>query len=153
MQDERIEVRKKAMSLLEHSDKTEWQLRQKLLAKEYSEEAVEEAIAYVKSFHYLDDLRFAVHYAELYSASRSLRRIRQDLYQKHVPEEYIDIAMDSIERDESMALKKDLKKLAKGRESLTEEDGGLSYEERQKIAAKLFRKGYEMHSIKKALNI
>ena len=52
MQDESLEAKKKAMSLLKYMDRTEWQLRDKLSLKGFSEGAIEEAIEYVKSFHY-----------------------------------------------------------------------------------------------------
>ena len=94
MQDELLEAKKKAMSLLKYMDRTEWQLRDKLAAKGFSEEAVEGAVDYVKSFHYLDDYRYAVHFVELHYEQRSRQRMRQDLYQRHVPEEYIDLALD-----------------------------------------------------------
>ena len=61
MQDESLEAKKKAMSLLKYMDRTEWQLRDKLSLKGFSEGAIGEAIEYVKSFHYLDDYRYAVH--------------------------------------------------------------------------------------------
>ena len=93
MQDELLEAKKKAMSLLKYMDRTEWQLRDKLAAKGFSEEAVEGAVDYVKSFHYLDDYRYAVHFVELHYEQRSRQRMRQDLYQRHVPEEYIDLAL------------------------------------------------------------
>ena len=68
MQDESLEAKKKAMSLLKYMDRTEWQLRDKLSLKGFSEEAIEEAIEYVKSFHYLDDYRYAVHFLSASSA-------------------------------------------------------------------------------------
>ncbi len=64
MQDELLEAKKKAMALLKYMDRTEWQLRDKLTSKGFSEEAVEEAVEYVKSYHYLDDYRYARHFVE-----------------------------------------------------------------------------------------
>ena len=87
MQDESLEAKKKAMSLLKYMDRTEWQLRDKLSLKGFSEGAIEEAIEYVKSFHYLDDYRYAVHFVEFHHEPRSRQRLRQDLYQRHGPEE------------------------------------------------------------------
>lgn len=144
MADEILEAKKKAMSLLEHMDRTEWQLRDKLTAKGFSEEAVESAVAYVKSFHYLDDLRFAMHFVEVYHEKRSIRRLRQDLYQRHVPEEYIETALDSVNRDDTEALRRELKKLTGGERVNT-------YEEKQKIAAKLYRKGFRTQDILRCL--
>ena len=130
MQDELLEAKKKAMSLLKYMDRTEWQLRDKLAAKGFSEEAVEGAVDYVKSFHYLDDYRYAVHFVELHYEQRSRQRMRQDLYQRHVPEEYIDLALESICENDDVALQEALRKITKG-------ETEYSYEEKQKIAGKL----------------
>ena len=48
--EERNRARKKAMRLLEHMDRTEKGLTDKLRQAEFSPDAVEDAIAYVKSY-------------------------------------------------------------------------------------------------------
>ena len=146
MQDELLEAKKKAMSLLKYMDRTEWQLRDKLAAKGFSEEAVEGAVDYVKSFHYLDDYRYAVHFVELHYEQRSRQRMRQDLYQRHVPEEYIDLALKSICENDDIALQEALRKITKG-------ETEFSYEEKQKIAGKLYRKGFRLGDIKRVLDM
>lgn len=146
MQDELLEAKKKAMSLLKYMDRTEWQLRDKLAAKGFSEEAVEGAVDYVKSFHYLDDYRYAVHFVELHYEQRSRQRMRQDLYQRHVPEEYIDLALESICENDDVALQEALRKITKG-------ETEYSYEEKQKIAGKLYRKGFRLGDIKRVLDM
>ena len=146
MQDELLEAKKKAMSLLKDMDRTEWQLRDKLAAKGFSEEAVEGAVDYVKSFHYLDDYRYAVHFVELHYEQRSRQRMRQDLYQRHVPEEYIDLALESICENDDVALQEALRKITKG-------ETEYSYEEKQKIAGKLYRKGFRLGDIKRVLDM
>jgi regulatory protein len=146
MQDELLEAKKKAMSLLKYMDRTEWQLRDKLAAKGFSEEAVEGAIDYVKSFHYLDDYRYAVHFVEIHQEQRSRQRMRQDLYQRHVPEEYIDLALESICENDDLALQAALRKITKG-------ETEFSYEEKQKIAGKLYRKGFRLGDIKRVLDM
>lgn len=140
-----LEAKKKAMSILQHMDRTEWELRDKLTQKEFSQEAVEEAVEYVRSFHYIDDLRYATRFAEIYREQRSIQRIRQDLYQRHVPEEYIEIALESIDWDDSPALQRAVAKVTKGK---TE----FSYEEKQKMIAKLYRKGFRLEDIKRELS-
>ena len=127
MQDESLEAKKKAMSLLKYMDRTEWQLRDKLSLKGFSEGAIEEAIEYVKSFHYLDDYRYAVHFVEFHHEQRSRQRLRQDLYQRHVPEEYIDLAIENVCENDDAALQTALRKLTHG-------ETEFSYEEKQKIA-------------------
>ncbi len=146
MQDELLEAKKKAMSLLKYMDRTEWQLRDKLAAKGFSEEAVEGAVDYVKSFHYLDDYRYAVHFVELHYEQRSRQRMRQDLYQRHVPEEYIDLALESICENDDIALQEALRKITRG-------ETEFSYEEKQKIAGKLYRKGFRLGDIKRVLDM
>ena len=146
MQDELLEAKKKAMSLLKYMDRTEWQLRDKLAAKGFSEEAVEGAVDYVKSFHYLDDYRYAVHFVELHYEQRSRQRMRQDMYQRHVPEEYIDLALESICENDDVALQEALRKITKG-------ETEYSYEEKQKIAGKLYRKGFRLGDIKRVLDM
>ena len=50
---------KRAMHILERQERTEYQLREKLLQNGYPEESIEDAIDYVKHYHYVDDLRYA----------------------------------------------------------------------------------------------
>lgn len=144
-----LKGKKKAMALLSHKDRTKWELTDKMKQAGFDEEVIEDAIAYVESFHYVDDLRYAIRYAEIYSDSRSIKRIRQDLEKRHVPEEYIETALEGIHMDDSRALQKALEKLLKGREAA----GDFSYEEKQKIAAKLYRKGFRTEDIFRGLNL
>ena len=144
-----LACRKKAMALLLHNDRTKWELCDKLKRAGFEEDAVEDAVAYVESYHYLDYFRYAVRFAEIYCESRSIQRIRQDLKKRHVPEEYIEDALGQIDYDDSRALAKEIHKLTKGRE-LSEE---FSYEEKQKMAAKLYRKGFRSDDIFRELDL
>ena len=54
----------KALRLLERMGRTEAQLREKLLQAEFDSEMVEKAIAYVKSFGYINDERYVRNYIE-----------------------------------------------------------------------------------------
>lgn len=130
------------MALLTHNDRTKWELCDRLKRAGFEQEVIEDALAYVESFHYIDDLRYATRFAEIYSATRSIQRIRQDLQKRHVSEEYINLALEHIDWDDSVALKKELGKLLKERN--IEE---FSYEERKKLAAKLYRKGFRTDDI------
>lgn len=149
MEEKFLRGRKKAMALLTHNDRTKWELCDKLAKAGFEQEVIEDALAYVESFHYVDDLRYATRFAEIYSKSRSIQRIRQDLKNRHVPEEYITIALESIDFDDSEALKKEIAKLLKG----IEDKETLSYEESQKIAAKLYRKGFRTDAIFRELGL
>lgn len=86
-----------AMHILEKTDKTEFQLRQKLTALCYPEDIIEEAVAYVKKYHYIDDLRYAVRYMEYRQDRKSLRQMEQELYQKGISKEIIQEARSCID--------------------------------------------------------
>ncbi|MDE6852338.1 MAG: recombination regulator RecX [Lachnospiraceae bacterium] len=141
MEEEILKAKKKAMSLLQHMDRTEWELRSKLEKAGFAEEAVREAVEYVRSFHYIDDRRYALRFVEIYCESRSIQRIRQDLQKKHISDDLITLAFEEIEYNDSRALEKAMDKVLSGK------DGELSYEERQKIIAKLYRKGFPVEQI------
>ena len=72
-------AKKRAMNLLQKRQYTEKQLRDKLKQGLYQEEVIDDAVEYVKSFHYIDDLRFASDYILYYSEYRSRGRIENDL--------------------------------------------------------------------------
>jgi regulatory protein len=69
----------RAMNLLKSREYTVKQLHDKLEAGGYPEKIIEEALSYVESFHYTDDLRYAVAFISGHENSRSRRRIEQDL--------------------------------------------------------------------------
>lgn len=147
-EEELLRAKKKAMSLLNYNDRTEWELMERLADAGFSGEAVNGAMEYVKSFHYIDDERYAMRFASIYHKSRSIKRIWQDLTKKHVPEKYISIALESIEGGDREAIEREVQKMLKGRDL-----EGLSYEEKQKMAAKLYRKGFGVSNIKKYIGL
>lgn len=146
--EELLSAKKKAMSLLGYNDRTEWELMDKLFKAGFSEEAVNAATEYVKSFHYIDDERYAMRFADIYHNSRSINRIRQDLTKKHVPEEYISLALESVDGGDSTALEKEVQKILSGKEL-----DCLEYKDKQKIAAKLYRKGFSVSDIRKRVGL
>ena len=69
-------AKRKAMSLLQSMDRTESELRDRLLRQDFPEETVDQAVRYVKSFGYVDDRR----YAESFILSRKGRKSRREIY-------------------------------------------------------------------------
>lgn len=82
----------RAMNLLTKREYTEKQLRGKLKEGYYPEKVIEEALNYVASFRYTDDLRYAVTYITDHETSRSRRRIEQDLLGKGINRETLERA-------------------------------------------------------------
>lgn len=89
-----IRAKKRALFLLEQMDRTEHQLYDKLKQNGYPEECIEEAIAYVKKYHYIDDLRYAKTYVRYHQQKKSRQRLKIDLMQKGVTREKIEMALE-----------------------------------------------------------
>ncbi|MDO4476115.1 MAG: regulatory protein RecX [Lachnospiraceae bacterium] len=90
-------ARLRCMNILTKMDKTTWQLRRKLEEGEYPEDVIEDAIEYVRSFHYIDDLRYAQNYIESRSGSKSRRMIERELAAKGVDSEVIRQAFEEAQ--------------------------------------------------------
>ena len=90
-------ARHRALHILERSDRTEQELRTKLL-QNYKPEAVEDAVAYVKQYHYLDDMRYAVNYLNSRGRAKSRRQVEQELlYKKGIARETLEAAIQEAE--------------------------------------------------------
>lgn len=87
--------KKKALRLLEISDKTEKQLRDRLKEGDFPPFAVDEAVSYAESFHYLDDRRYTEVYIRSKAGRKSRNAIRLELKRNGVAEEIIDEFLDS----------------------------------------------------------
>ena len=97
--EERNRARKKAMRLLEHMDRTEKGLTDKLRQAEFSPEAVEDAIAYVKSYGYINDARYARTYISFRMETKSRQKILSELQMKGVDRQ---TALDAWEEMEEL---------------------------------------------------
>lgn len=87
---------KRAMHLLERQEKTEYQLREKLLLNSYPQEAIEDAIDYVKRYRYLDDERYARTFILFHQEKRSRARLKTDLYKRGISSETIEAALEEV---------------------------------------------------------
>ena len=104
-------AKKRAMHLLERMDRTEQQLREKLSGSEYPQECIDDAIAYVKQFHYIDDCRYAENYTRCSKERLSRQQIKQKLMGKGVSKEDIESALESeYDADESAHIRMLLEK-------------------------------------------
>ena len=139
----------RAMELLKTKTYTRKQLKDKLLLGFYSEELAEEAVAYVESYHYIDDLRYAQDYIRYQCDKRSKMRIKQDLMQKGIPASIIQDAYDDVAELDGIPPEEQLiHKLLEKKHFHSEE---ATYEEIQKMKAFLFRKGFSGDAISHVL--
>lgn len=140
--DEIRRARQKAMDLLLDMDRTENGLRQKLEKKGFSEEAVDAAVSYVKSYGYVDDVRYADHYIAVHRTLRSRRRIRYDLGQKGLDRAVIDDAFEKAGFWDERPLVRKLAEKKAGKYDLSEPKSCM------KLAAYLSRQGFASSDIR-----
>lgn len=150
-----LKGKKRALRLLERKDYSRKELKDKLCKDGYEENIIEQIIAYADSFHYLDDSRVAGSFIRGRKEYKSKREIEFLLKQKGISEEEIETAIEENYKNEDgiaqeeVAIKKYLHKYHISEEILPE----MSYEEKQKIAAKLYRKGFDSDKIRKILQM
>ena len=85
---------KRAMHLLEKQDRTERQLYDKLKQNGYPESCIESAIAYVKSYHYIDDFRYASTYIRYHQEKKSRQKLKMELMAKGIGRDLVDAALE-----------------------------------------------------------
>lgn len=88
-------AKKRAMHLLEQMDRTEEQLRRKLFLGGYPQESIEVAVDYVKSYHYLDDYRYACNFVRLSQEKMSRQQLKMKLLQKGIARDTADRAIEA----------------------------------------------------------
>ncbi len=135
----------RAMNLLQKRTYTEKQLRDKLTDGYYPAEIVENAMAYVKSFHYINDYQYALDYITYNEERKPLRQMEQELYQKGIDRDTFQKAYAHWEeisggQNESDMIHKLLEKKNYHKD--------CDIKEKQKIYAFLLRKGYSAEKIR-----
>jgi regulatory protein len=137
------------MNLLQSKDYTRKQLEDKLKQGEYPSACIEDALAYVESYGYIDDKRYAREYAEYHIQNKSRNRIVTDLMKKGICKEVIqdafaDLEQLGVEQDEIQIIIDLLKKKKYDASTSTKQ-------EQQKMFGFLYRKGFQPDIISKAL--
>ena len=138
-------AKKRALYLLEKIDRTEKQLRDKLTESGYPKDLVEEAVEYVRSYHYIDDGRYARNYIRFRQESKSRLLLKNELLQKGVSSQIIEEAleeeyhMDPEELIRSWLVKKGCPK------------SGEDPAKERKICQFLLRKGFAWEDIRRSM--
>lgn len=140
----------RAMNLLQKKDYTTKQLRDKLDEGLYPKELVDEAIEYVRSYKYLDDERYARDYISYHMTTRSKNRIMQDLTGKGLSKELLLPIIEELYAEESGDIEFDQIKVLLEKKHY--DPGSIDYKEKQKIMAFLMRRGFQISTIRKAMD-
>ena len=138
----------RAMHLLNDMDRTESQLRTKLLNGDYPADIADEAIAYVKSFGYINDESYIRRFIESKKNSKSKKEIYALLMKKGVDMERVqEILSEYYSAEDSLnAIRDLLRKKRYDRKSATDQ-------EMRKIYGYLARKGFGYEDIRQVIQI
>ena len=104
---EQKEATRKAMLLLQHMDRTEKGLSDRLRQAGFSPEAIESALNYVRSYGYLNDERYAENYIAFRMASKSRQKILQELAGKGIDRQTAILAWErasEVEEPDELAV-------------------------------------------------
>lgn len=133
----------RSLDYLARRPRSEWEVRDYLKRKEYDSPTIDTILNKLSDYDYIDDAKFA----QAWITNRrllkptSLRRLRQELIQKHVSKEVIEAALTEDEGDETASLK----------EVIEKKRSQSRYQDPQKLIAYLLRQGYNYGDIKDAL--
>ena len=141
----------RGMALLKSRPYTEQQMLEKLRQGLYPEPVIREAMEYLKSFGYLDDVRYAKDYLEYHCDGKSRKRMEQDLLKKGIEKANIVEAFQSFEQD--VGLPDESAQIAEWIRKKHYDVNTDDWKQKQKMAAFLYRKGFELSAIHKALHI
>lgn len=141
----------RAMNLLKSRTYTAFQLKEKLKKGGYPGDIIEEALDYVTGFGYVNDERYAADYIEYNKEIKSRNRIYMDLLKRGVPKDIIERTWIDIVGEDRKELEKEqiISWMRKKHFAAQTAD----FKEKQKMAAFLYRKGFETENIRNALSL
>lgn len=146
--EEQKKARRKAMLLLEHMDRTEKRLSDRLRQAGFSADVVEDAINYVRSYGYLNDRRYAENYISFRMSTKSRQKILQELSTKGIDRETAAVAWESVaeiqEPDELEVLRTAVQKKC-------QPDTALGEKEMRRLQGYLLRHGFNYGDISHVL--
>lgn len=137
-------AKQKALAILKFMDRSESELVAKLKMAHYTEEIVNRTIEYVRSYHYIDDERYATNYIVSRKDTKSRKQIQMELLHKGISKEVIENIFPKNPDNDKEALKKAIRKK-------TDDIENLSMEQKQKLFASLYRKGFSYEDIARFL--
>lgn len=131
----------RAMNLLKARAYSEKKLREKLEAGKYPASCIEQAIAYVKSYGYVDDRRYASDYLFYHGKELNGRQIYLKLRNKGIDKEIIrEVYEEFCESKEATDDESLIRNYLDKKKYAPSEDGGE--EKRTKIIRALMQKGF-----------
>ena len=143
-EDNYITAKNLGLKYVESSLKTEFQVKEYLVKKEYNDKVIDKVISFLKEYKFLDDNYYANAFAKQYINSQGRGNIKFKLMQKGISEEIIENALCSFsrEQEESVALK-----LAEKRALILCKKENDKIKVKAKLNSYLLSKGYDFETV------
>lgn len=138
---------KRALYLLERMDRTEHQLREKLRDNGYPEEVVDSAVAYVASYHYIDDFRYACAYIHCRQERESRHQIKARLLRRGISERILNEAFEEEYRADELPM------IEHFLEKKHYDPSTADYKEKKRLYSSLMRRGFRAEKIREAMRL
>lgn len=147
--EEQEKARRKAMLLLEHKDRTEKELRDRLRQAGFSPEICENAIEYVRSFGYINDVRYASVFILGRMNQKSKNKIMQELQQKGIDRE---TAVQAWKQMSELEMPDERRVLRSAVQKKYEPGARLDEKEMRRLYGFLARRGFQYEDIASVLS-
>ena len=144
-----LRAKKRAMNLLQKREYTTAALREKLRDGEYPEACVEEAVAYVESYGYVDDLRYARDFIVYNLDRKSRTRIEEDLMRKGIQKDTVRAVFEELEEEGTRQDEASMIRTLLDKKKYDAKNADA--QEKQRMYAFLYRKGFHADAINRAL--
>ena len=140
----------RAMNLLKSRDYARQELIDRLSKDYYPEASISYALDYVEHYGYINDYRYAQNYLQFKGSSKSRKQITVYLHKKGIASDIIEQVCDEYYGEsEDIQLNLIVEQMRKKAARIQD----FSYENKMKLMAYFYRKGFEAETIKKALDI
>lgn len=150
------QAKKRVLNLLVAKDRSRKELLEKLAGDGYPQEVAGMAVEYAESYHYVDDLRFAVTYLRSHNEEKSRLQLTTKLKEKGIAREVIDEAFETVSEERMEQMGEDFEEaeitaLRRQVRRKTADPLSLAPKEIQKLTASLYAKGFRGADIRKVL--
>lgn len=100
-EDEFMKCKNSALKIVERSYKTEKEIYNKLIAKEYSKESINRAIEFLREYNLINDENYVKMYVKDKLKSQGKNKIKYNLKRKGIPDELINEELSKVDYDDS----------------------------------------------------
>ena len=149
-EDNYIKCKNSALKIIERTHKSEKEIRDKLVLKDYENHIIDKTINFLKEYNFLNDSNYAKMYVRDKSKTQGQMKIKYTLKQKGIDESLIEKELSMIDTNELKDVAIDLA-LRKYKTLCKREND--KYKLKQKLYRFLMGKGYEYSLISEVIKI